>query len=282
MARMHTDGDGNYDSSLLDPREGILYVVLPLLHNSHESGILEFAIHLLRDITMNDTRFDYPLVFRTYPGSILLSLASVVNSRNADDGFSERVRELASSTLSVYVDGFGHLAKEKRIHLTKHALVSIEKLSFVAATHLNWDTRLRIDPVLQYGRRKHDIVNEKLPPSLNCKSDSVTLWIKKVLVDIFCISRSSDEVLSRVLRFDISIRRGGYGRRGRDRFQYRCMLNSVQKYTRREVGVKYRDHLKLALLWASSEVFPRCTFPEIRRIIFDLFPRLFLSILVYV
>ena len=39
---------------------------------------------------MNDTRFDYPLVFRTYPGSILLSLASVVNSRNADDGFSER------------------------------------------------------------------------------------------------------------------------------------------------------------------------------------------------
>ena len=31
VARMHTDGDGNYDSSLLDPREGILYVVLPLL-----------------------------------------------------------------------------------------------------------------------------------------------------------------------------------------------------------------------------------------------------------
>ena len=88
-------------------------VVLPLLHNSHESGVVEFAIHLLRDITMNDTRFDYPLVFRTYPGSILLSLASVVNSRNADDGFSERVRELASSTLSVYVDGFEYLAKEK-------------------------------------------------------------------------------------------------------------------------------------------------------------------------
>ena len=41
-----------------------------------------------------------------------------------------------------------------------------------------------------------------------------------------------------------------------------------------EVSVKYRDHLKLALLWASSEVFPRCTFSEIRRIIFGLFPKL--------
>ena len=57
------------------------------------------------------------------------------------------------------------------------------------------------------------------------------------------------------------------------------MLNSVQKYTRRSCSVKYRDHLKLALLWASSEVFPRCTFSEIRRIIFGLFPKLLLSIL---
>ena len=102
--------------------------------------------------------------------------------------------ELASSTLSVYVDRFGQLAKEKRIHLTKHALGSIEKLSFVAVSHLDWDTRLRIEPVLKYGRRKHGSVSEKPPPSLNCKFDSVTLWIKKVLEDIFCISRSGDEV----------------------------------------------------------------------------------------
>ena len=274
VARMHTDGDGNYDSSLLDPREGILYVVLPLLHNSHESGVVEFAIHLLRDITMNDTRFDYPLVFRTYPGSILLSLASVVNSRNADDGFSERVRELASSTLSVYVDGFEYLAKEKRIHLTKHALVSIERLRSVAATYLNWDTRLRIDPVLQYGRRKHDIVNEKLPPSLNCKSDSVTLWIKNILVDIFCISRSSDEVLSRVLRLIFPFDEEVMEEEGEINSSLDACLVKFRSILV-EVGVKYRDHLKLALLWASSEVFPRCTFSEIRRIIFDLFPRLF-------
>ena len=273
MARMHTDDNGNYDSSLFDPREGILYVVLPLLHSSNESGILEFAIHLLRDITINDTQFDYTLVFRTYPGSILLSLASVVNSRNADDGCSERVRELASSTLSVYVDRFGQLAKEKRIHLTKHALGSIEKLSSVAVSHLDWDTRLRIEPVLKYGRRKHGSVSEKPPPSLNCKFDSVTLWIKKVLEDIFCISRSGDEALSRVLRFLFPFDQEVLEEREEfDSNIDACLIQFRSILV--EVSVKYRDHLKLALLWASSEVFPRCTFSEIRRIIFGLFPKL--------
>ena len=223
MARMHTDGNGNYDTSLFDPREGILYVVLPLIHSSHESSVVEFAIHLLRDITINGTQFDYTLVFRTYPGSILLSLASVVNARSADDGYSERVRELASSTLSVYVDRFEQLVKEERIHLTKHGLESIERLRSVATRHLDWDTRLRIEPVLQYGLRKRNIVNEKLPPSLNCKFDSVTLRIKNVLVDIFCISRSGDEVLSKSITFVVSIRpRGFTEERGRVRFQYRC------------------------------------------------------------
>ena len=273
MARMHTDGNGNYDTSLFDPREGILYVVLPLLHSSHESSVVEFAIHLLRDITINGTQFDYTLVFRTYPGSILLSLASVVNARSADDGYSERVRELASSTLSVYVDRFEQLVKEERIHLTKHGLESIERLRSVATRHLDWDTRLRIEPVLQYGLRKRNIVNEKLPPSLNCKFDSVTLRIKNVLVDIFCISRSGDEVLLRVVRmlfpFEEEVTEG------EEEIVSNIDVSLVEfRSIIEEVAVKYRDHLKVALLWASSEVFPRCTFSEVQRIVFGLFPKL--------
>ena len=273
MARMHTDGNGNYDTSLFDPREGILYVVLPLIHSSHESSVVEFAIHLLRDITINGTQFDYTLVFRTYPGSILLSLASVVNARSADDGYSERVRELASSTLSVYVDRFEQLVKEERIHLTKHGLESIERLRSVATRHLDWDTRLRIEPVLQYGLRKRNIVNEKLPPSLNCKFDSVTLRIKNVLVDIFCISRSGDEVLLRVVRmlfpFEEEVTEG------EEEIVSNIDVSLVEfRSIIEEVAVKYRDHLKVALLWASSEVFPRCTFSEVQRIVFGLFPKL--------
>lgn len=273
MARMHTDGNGNYDTSLFDPREGILYVVLPLLHSSHESSVVEFAIHLLRDITIDGTQFDYTLVFRTYPGSILLSLASVVNARSADDGYSERVRELASSTLSVYVDRFEQLVKEERIHLTKHGLESIERLRSVATGHLDWDTRLRIEPVLQYGLRKRDVVNEKSPPSLNCKFDSVTLWIKNVLVDIFCISRSGDEVLLRVVRVLFPF--GEEVMEGEEEIVSNIDVSLVQfRSILEEVAVKYRDHLKVALLWASSEVFPRCTFSEIQRIVFGLFPKL--------
>ena len=273
MARMHTDGNGNYDTSLFDPREGILYVVLPLIHSSHESSVVEFAIHLLRDITINGTQFDYTLVFRTYPGSILLSLASVVNARSADDGYSERVRELASSTLSVYVDRFEQLVKEERIHLTKHGLESIERLRSVATRHLDWDTRLRIEPVLQYGLRKRNVVNEKLPPSLNCKFDSVTLRIKNVLVDIFCISRSGDEVLLRVVRmlfpFEEEVTEG------EEEIVSNIDVSLVEfRSIIEEVAVKYRDHLKVALLWASSEVFPRCTFSEVQRIVFGLFPKL--------
>ena len=273
MARMHTDGNGNYDTSLFDPREGILYVVLPLLHSSHESSVVEFAIHLLRDITIDGTQFDYTLVFRTYPGSILLSLASVVNARSADDGYSERVRELASSTLSVYVDRFEQLVKEERIHLTKHGLESIERLRSVATGHLDWDTRLRIEPVLQYGLRKRDVVNEKSPPSLNCKFDSVTLWIKNVLVDIFCISRSGDEVLLRVVRVLFPF--GEEVTEGEEEIVSNIDVSLVEfRSILEEVAVKYRDHLKVALLWASSEVFPRCTFSEIQRIVFGLFPKL--------
>jgi hypothetical protein len=273
MARMHTDGNGNYDTSLFDPREGILYVVLPLLHSSHESSVVEFAIHLLRDITIDGTQFDYTLVFRTYPGSILLSLASVVNARRADDGYSERVRELASSTLSVYVDRFEQLVKEERIHLTKHGLESIERLRSVATGHLDWDTRLRIEPVLQYGLRKRDVVNEKSPPILNCKFDSVTLWIKNVLVDIFCISRSGDEVLLRVVRVLFPF--GEEVMEGEEEIVSNIDVSLVQfRSILEEVAVKYRDHLKVALLWASSEVFPRCTFSEIQRIVFGLFPKL--------
>jgi len=273
MARMHTDGNGNYDTSLFDPREGILYVVLPLLHSSHESSVVEFAIHLLRDITIDGTQFDYTLVFRTYPGSILLSLASVVNARSADDGYSERVRELASSTLSVYVDRFEQLVKEERIHLTKHGLESIERLRSVATRHLDWDTRLRIEPVLQYGIRKRDVVNEKPPPSLNCKFDSVTLRIKNVLVDIFCISRSGDEVLLRVVRvlfpFEEEVTEG------EEEIVSNIDVSLVEfRSIIEEVAGKYRDHLNVALLWASSEVFPRCTFSEVQRIVFGLFPKL--------
>ena len=273
MARMHTDGNGNYDTSLFDPREGILYVVLPLLHSSHESSVVEFAIHLLRDITIDGTQFDYTLVFRTYPGSILLSLASVVNARSADDGYSERVRELASSTLSVYVDRFEQLVKEERIHLTKHGLESIERLRSVATRHLDWDTRLRIEPVLQYGIRKRDVVNEKPPPSLNCKFDSVTLRIKNVLVDIFCISRSGDEVLLRVVRVLFPF--GEEVTEGEEEIVSNIDVSLVEfRSILEEVAVKYRDHLKVALLWASSEVFPRCTFSEVQRIVFGLFPKL--------
>jgi len=331
VAIMHSDGNnGNYESPLLDPREGLFYIVLPLLHKSNENSVIEFAIHLLRDIIINPycksassgendddndeyDCFDVSLLLRTYPGAFLLCLASIVNSRNVDDGCSERVREWASSTLDFFVDGFEHFIKKGILFFTNHALNSFTEADSALCTSLDWDTRLRCERILRLVRcEKYNVNNsyshnkiganamikdERAPPSLAVLSEEImimmlsntkiesgdeegqNIWIKDVFVDIFCISRLSDKTLLQVTSLlllrnkeeeeDETKRREEQVHDDMNMHNWMIQFGNILRR-----NSKGRKRLRLALLCASYEVFPRCTFTEIRRIIFSLFPKL--------
>jgi hypothetical protein len=151
----------------MDSREALLTTVLPALLSSSVSSYhgLEmlysvlFACDVIKDGDPKLSQRGMKLLQATFPGGILLALASCLESRNTDArldlspvhhgpsirNFHERSRDLAASLLRSCVDELA----DQHSQLSAPVLRSLVDCDEIAPAKASWQVRLLLEPILQ-------------------------------------------------------------------------------------------------------------------------------------
>mmetsp|Transcript_8598 Transcript_8598/g.33806 ORF Transcript_8598/g.33806 Transcript_8598/m.33806 type:complete len:831 (-) Transcript_8598:2243-4735(-) len=149
----------------MDPREALLTNILPaLLSNSISSWCalqmlysMLYACDVIKDGDAKLSSRGIKLMQATFPGGILLALASCLESSNTDDRLDsshhlsltrsshERSRDLAARLLTDCVEELAH----RHSQLSTPVLHSLAECDDIAQAKASWHVRLLLEPILQ-------------------------------------------------------------------------------------------------------------------------------------
>ena len=187
-------GSNSGKMHLLELQDGLLFIVLPMLtavqlsspatgpfHGAH------FALRILKLITMNEGQVDVRVIERTFPEGVLLALARVIEWSRKQRMTSTQI--LATSLAREISKGL--LESIAKISPSKEMAIALRLADEVAASVIEWDSRLAIEPVMHLGRMER--ISSPRPPSLDSKD------MTSITVDILKLYRSNANANDRML-----------------------------------------------------------------------------------
>jgi len=189
----------NGNTSVLDLREGLLYVVLPMLtptflSDASSSDSLHgsyFALDALKSIvSVTNNQVQVDIVAKTFPEGILLALCHVIDWSRKHRLTATQV--MASTLLSQLCKGLGGLYETHP--LSEYDLEAFQEADHMAAISIEWDTRVRMDSVMSLARV--DLALRPIPPSLQ------TGAISSLMVDVLKLygADAGDDILVELLQ----------------------------------------------------------------------------------
>lgn len=187
-------GSNSGKMHLLELQDGLLFIVLPMLtavqlsspatgpfHGAH------FALTILKRIAMNEGQVDVSVIERTFPEGVLLALARVIEWSRKQRMTSTQI--LATSLAREISKGL--LESIAKISPSKEIAIALRLADEVAASVIEWDSRLAIEPVMRLGRVER--ISSPQPPSLDSKD------MASITVDILKLYRSNANANDRML-----------------------------------------------------------------------------------
>ncbi|MDA9766582.1 hypothetical protein N9D08_01015 [bacterium] len=187
-------GSNSGKMHLLELQDGLLFIVLPMLtavqlsspatgpfHGAH------FALTILKRIAMNEGQVDVSVIERTFPEGVLLALARVIEWSRKQRMTSTQI--LATSLAREISEGL--LESIAKISPSKEIAIALRLADEVAASVIEWDSRLAIEPVMRLGRVER--ISSPQPPSLDSKD------MASITVDILKLYRSNANANDRML-----------------------------------------------------------------------------------
>ena len=187
-------GSNSGKMHLLELQDGLLFMVLPMLtavqlsspatgpfHGAH------FALTILKRIAMNEGQVDVSVIERTFPEGVLLALARVIEWSRKQRMTSTQI--LATSLAREISKGL--LESIAKISPSKEIAIALRLADEVAASVIEWDSRLAIEPVMRLGRVER--ISSPQPPSLDSKD------MASITVDILKLYRSNANANDRML-----------------------------------------------------------------------------------
>jgi hypothetical protein len=259
--------------SQLDHRHVLLFIVIPALSLTVDETDSEFEFWALRILQTLLTGFreeetgdiETPfacspsgtrLLRASYPGSILLALASRIDSRSGN--VAERTRELAARLLRCCVIALN----SDNLHGDENlsTLVSLAHADAEAATRLTWHTRMIMEPLMLRVREIHLTPTQSPPsaPSLRPMDD---------------VRMTAAAIADLILLCALQLLRGAdvmdliWGNRGADG-HLKERIERIQNCLRSPI------QLRGALLEACVTLLPRLTAREFDVVLRDVLPRL--------
>ena len=167
-------GSNSGKMHLLELQDGLLFIVLPMLtavqlsspatgpfHGAH------FALTILKRIAMNEGQVDVSVIERTFPEGVLLALARVIEWSRKQRMTSTQI--LATSLAREISKGL--LESIAKISPSKEIAIALRLADEVAASVIEWDSRLAIEPVMRLGRVER--ISSPQPPFARFKGHGV-------------------------------------------------------------------------------------------------------------
>ena len=189
----------NGNPSVIDLREGLLYVVLPMLtptflSDAPSSDSLHgsyFALGALKSIVLtakNEVSVD--TVAKTFPEGVLVALGRVIDWSRMRGLLTTQV--IASTLLSQLCKGLGVLYKTHP--MSEYDVEAFQEADQMAAISVEWDTRVRMESIMSLVRV--DSALRPTPPSLK------TGVISSLMVDVLKLygADSGDDILVELLQ----------------------------------------------------------------------------------
>lgn len=257
----------------LDHRHVLLFIVMPALSLTVNETDSDFEFWALRILQTLLTRFDRDetgndetpivcspsgtrLLRATYPGSMLLALASRIDSRSGS--VVERTRELAARLLRCCVTALNssNLDREEDVS----TLESLAHADAEAATRLTWHTRMLMEILMRRVREIHPSPTRSPPaaPSLGPKDDVSAVASALSDMILLCATQflSGDDMMDLI-----------HGIRSAD-----GNLKDIIERVRDRSGSSLQ--LRRALLEACTTILPRLTAREFDVVLREALPRL--------
>lgn len=177
---------------ILDPREGLLFIVLPRLTlayldepvSGQRHGV-HFALNILKHIVTTEKGIDVSSVEQTFPEGVLLGLVRVIQWCH-----SRRALMIQSMATTLAREISKALAKSFAKNPPSAEIVSgLRFADELAESHINWDVRLAIEPVMRLVRG-----STSSPPSPPIRNPNDVFEIATNILKL-CRAVSSDEML---------------------------------------------------------------------------------------
>lgn len=263
--------------SQLDHRHVLLFIVIPALSLTVEETDSEFEFWALRILQTLLTGFDgdetgnaeTPIVClpsgtrllrATYPGSMLLALASRIDSRSGS--VAERTRELAARLLYCCVAALNSSSLDREEDVS--TLESLAHADAEAATRLTWHTRMLMETLMRRVREIRPTPTRSPPaaPSLGPEDDVSATASALADVILLCATQflRGDDIMDLI-----------HGNRSAD-----GILKEIIERVRDCSGSS--SELRRALLEACTTLLPRLTAREFDVVLREALPRLLGSV----
>ena len=263
--------------SQLDHRHVLLFIVIPALSLTVEETDSEFEFWALRILQTLLTGFDgdetgnaeTPIVClpsgtrllrATYPGSMLLALASRIDSRSGS--VAERTRELAARLLHCCVAALNSSSLDREEDVS--TLESLAHADAEAATRLTWHTRMLMETLMRRVREIRPTPTRSPPaaPSLGPEDDVSATASALADVILLCATQflRGDDIMDLI-----------HGNRSAD-----GILKEIIERVRDCSGSS--SELRRALLEACTTLLPRLTAREFDVVLREALPRLLGSV----
>lgn len=249
-----------------DHRHVLLFIVIPALSLTVDETESEFEFWALRILRTLLTGFEEEtgeietplscspsgtrLLRATYPGSILLALATRVDSRAGT--VSERTRELAARLLPCCVVALNSDSLHGEPGFS--TLVSLAHADAEAATRLSWHTRMLMETMMFRVRELHPMPTRS-PPSGDDVSTTASALADVILLCANNYLRGAD-VMDMI-----------HEKRGTES-HLKNLIERIRDYSGTPL------ELRRALLEACTTLLPRITAREFDGILHDALPRL--------
>ena len=184
---------------VFDSREGLLYVVLPLLAPTFlsESSMLVsmhgsyFALCVLNTIAFPKTsELDVEIIAQTFPEGILLALAQIIDHSRKHNECKTQI--MASALLNQICKGLSVLYE--KFHLSAYDIEAFQEADQMASVSVDWDTRTRMESVMSISRVHAAL--RPTPPSFHTGSMS------SLLIDVLKLygADTGDSILVELLQ----------------------------------------------------------------------------------
>jgi hypothetical protein len=263
--------------SQLDHRHVLLFIVIPALSLTVDETDSEFEFWALRILQTLLTGFDGDktgnaetpiecspsgtrLLRATYPGSMLLAMASRIDSRSRS--VAERTRELAARLLQCCVAALNSSSLDREEDVS--TLESLAHADAEAATRLTWHTRMLMETLMRRVREIRPTPTRSPPaaPSLGPEDDVSATASALADVILLCATQflRGDDIMDLI-----------HGNRSAD-----GNLKEIIERVRDCSGSS--SELRRALLEACTTLLPRLTAREFDVVLQEALPRLLGSV----